>query len=434
LQPGRNYDARRSSWNFPMPWLGGPWRLSDITRYMQTGAMALLRNSARYREHWLRNFYLIGKRAVEPREGKPQAFVILPETQMNSVGRAWMVNILLRGGVEIWRAKEYLDNGPRFPPGSLLVFLKQPYSAFAKTLLERQQYPDLRQYPGGPPLQPYDVTAHTLPLLMGAPVTVVGERIYGHFIEINKPLSANNRDLVPAKTARLGIYQSYTASMDEGWTRWVLDQFQIPYTVLHDADIRRGDIRSRFDVIIMPDNSPNAIVRGMPESRYPPEYAGGLSATGVDALKRFVETGGRLVTLNSASDFVIEHLGLPVKNVLRGLKDSDFYCPGSILRTQLDMTHPLAKGLPAESIAWFEDGGAYEVTPGRESDVRIVARYGGDNPLLSGWILGHERLANKAALVEVNIGSGRVILFGFRPQYRGQTVATFPLLFNALAG
>lgn len=433
LRPGRNYDPLRSSWNFPMPWPGGQWRLHDITRYMEAGAVALLRNAARYRQHWLRHFYLIGKRAIEPRQDKPFAFVIQPETPTSAVGRAWMVNTLLRGGVEIWQAIELTENGRRFPPGSLFVFLNQPYSAFAKTLMESQQYPDLRQYPGGPPIPPYDVTAHTLPLLMGAPVTTLGERITGDFIEVGQPLRINHRALVPAKTARLGIYQSYTASMDEGWTRWVLDQFQIPYTVLRDGDIRRGNLRTRCDVIIIPDGSPDAIARGLPEGRYPPEYVGGLSAAGVDALKQFVQAGGRLVALNRASDFAIEYLGLPVRNVLRGLTSSQFYCPGSILRMQLETSHPLARGMPAQSIAWFEYGGAFEVAPEQQASVQVVGRYGADNPLLSGWILGHERLANKAAVIQISVGRGHVILFGFRPQYRGHSVATFPLLFNALA-
>jgi hypothetical protein len=433
LEPGRNFDARYASWNFPMPWKGGPWRLRDIMRYQQTGVFALLHNAARYREYWLRNFYHIGKRAIEPREGKPAAFVIPNDEQTNPVGRAWMLNILLRGGVEIHRAEQpFAADGQRYPAGTPVVFLNQPYSAFAKTLLERQQYPDLRRYPGGPPIPPYDVTAHTLPLLMGVPVVAVQEKLEGRFVPIAQPFPANRRSLVPAKVARLGIYQSYSPSMDEGWTRWVLDQFEIPYAVLRDADIRRSELRSHLDVIIIPDNASNAIAHGLPEGRYPPVYVGGLSTVGVAALKRFVEAGGKLIALNRATDFAIEHLGLPVKDVLQGLKDSAFYCPGSILRTRLENAHPLTNGLPAESIAWFEDGGAFEVTPGHEQEVRIVARYGDGNPLLSGWISGPEHLANKIAVAEVRLGEGRVILFGFRPQYRGQSVATFPLLFNAL--
>lgn len=433
LEPGRNYDARQASWNFPLPWPGGQWHLRDIVRYMQAGVMALLGNAARHREYWLRNFYMLGQKALARHPGKPYALAITEDRDTNPVGRAALVDILLRGGVEIHRVREYFDPvGPRLPPGTLLVFLHQPYGAFAKTLLERQRYPDLRLYPGGPPKPPYDVTAHTLPLLMGVPVLTIEESLSGQFVQISQPPIVDRRRLLPAKLGRVGIYQSYWPSPDEGWTRWVFDQYKIAYTVLHDADIRRGHLRSQVDVIIIPDHSPEAIFRGLPEGRYPPEYVGGLGAAGVTALRQFVEAGGRLVALNRASDFAIEHLGLPVRNVLRGLKESSFYCPGSILRTHLDTTHPLAQGLPSESIAWVEGGGAFE-TLGQTQDVHVIARYGDGNPLLSGWLLGPEYLANKPALVEVKVGRGRAILFGFRPQYRGQSVATFPLLFQALA-
>jgi hypothetical protein len=126
---------------------------------------------------------------------------------------------------------------------------------------------------------------------------------------------------------------------------------------------------------------------------------------------------------------------LPVRDVTAGLRQTEFYAPGSILRVVLDTSHPLAAGMPAESIAWVEDSPAFEVRGDAATleRVRVVARYPeGADPLLSGWLLGGERLRGKAALVEVRLGRGRVVLFGFRPQYRAQSLATYPLLFNAL--
>ncbi|MBV9958040.1 MAG: hypothetical protein JO360_06435, partial [Acidobacteria bacterium] len=166
----------------------------------------------------------------------------------------------------------------------------------------------------------------------------------------------------------------------------------------------------------------------------PDEYTGGMGTDGVKALREFVEAGGTLVCLNRASDFAIEQLKLPVRDITAGLKRTEYYAPGSILRTELDMTHPLAEGMPKESIAWVESSPVFEVSDEREaSRVRVVARYPAEgSPLLSGWLLGGERLRGKAALVEVKLGRGRVILFGFRPQYRGQSLATYPLFFNAL--
>jgi glutamine amidotransferase-like uncharacterized protein len=169
----------------------------------------------------------------------------------------------------------------------------------------------------------------------------------------------------------------------------------------------------------------------------PDEYTGGIGAEGVANLKKFVEAGGTLVFLNRASNFGIEQFKLPVTDVTRGANRKDFYIPGSILRTELDTAHPIAKGLPKESIAWFEDSPAFEIKTdplALTNNFKIIARYP-TNPkdiLLSGWALGAERLAGKAALVEFTVGKGKIVLFGFRPQYRGQSLATFPLLFNAI--
>jgi hypothetical protein len=174
----------------------------------------------------------------------------------------------------------------------------------------------------------------------------------------------------------------------------------------------------------------------------PDEFVGGVGKEGVANLRKFVEDGGTLVFLNESSNFAIREFNLPVKNVTAGLNRKDFFIPGSILRTELDTTHPIAKGMPKESIAWFEDSPAFDVgqavsLSGQTNSLpyRVVARYPSDPKqiLLSGWALGAENLAGKAALVEVTMGKGKIILFGFRPQYRGQSLATFPLLFNAIS-
>jgi glutamine amidotransferase-like uncharacterized protein len=114
------------------------------------------------------------------------------------------------------------------------------------------------------------------------------------------------------------------------------------------------------------------------------------------------------------------------------LDDRAFYAPGSIFRLDLDTTQSLARGVPAQTIAWFEEGPLFAVTD--TARVRVVGRYARepDDVLLSGWVLGAEHAAGRPALIEVPVGQGRVILFGFRPQYRGHSIASFPLLFNAL--
>jgi hypothetical protein len=219
--------------------------------------------------------------------------------------------------------------------------------------------------------------------------------------------------------------------MDEGWTRWVFDTWKVPYTALVDSVVRAGKLHDQFDVIILPDQTPREILEGL-SRRYPAPYAGGIGPEGSDALREFVVAGGTLVALNEASRFAIQALLLPVRNVLEAVPDEDFYAPGSIFRLQLDTASAVARGMPRETIAWFQGSPAFE--PLDSTVTRVIGRWPEDptKVLLSGWVLHPERIAGKAAILEVQQGSGRVVLFGFRPQYRGQSVATYPLLFNSL--
>lgn len=239
--------------------------------------------------------------------------------------------------------------------------------------------------------------------------------------------------------------------MDEGWTRWIFDDELFPkifnssiffekikYRSVFNKELQNDNLISQTNTIIFPDQSPNQILNGYAKGAMPDEYTGGIGKEGVANLKKFVEDGGTLVFLNRSSDFAIEQFKLPVKDITKGLPRKDFYIPGSILRTEIDTTHPIAKGMPAESIAWFENSPAFEIQTdplALTNNFRVIASYpkNAKDILLSGWALGAEKLAGKAALVEFKIGKGKIILFGFRPQYRGQSLATFPLLFNAIA-
>jgi hypothetical protein len=216
--------------------------------------------------------------------------------------------------------------------------------------------------------------------------------------------------------------------MDEGWTRFVFEkEMGVGYHELHDREVRAGNLAERFDAIVLPDQAPAALLNGHARGSMPEEYSGGLGPEGVAALRAFVEGGGTLVALDSASLFAIEQLSLPVRNVLSGVEPSAFFCPGSILAASAGPSEPLAHGLPETTPVWFEGSPAFEAEPGA-----VVLRYDDGGPLLSGWLLGAERLAGRAALVEVPLGKGRVVLFGFRPQYRAQSQVTYPALLNAL--
>jgi hypothetical protein len=240
---------------------------------------------------------------------------------------------------------------------------------------------------------------------------------------------------------RVGLYQSWVPSMDEGWTRFVLDrQAEVEYETIHDADVRSGSLRARFDAIVLPDQTAKQLREGHAPGAMPPEYTGGLGAEGAKALKAFVSEGGTLIALDSATEYVIAELGLLVKNALATLSPSGgggdeeepssggaFYAPGAILETRVEGGSPLGHGLPATTPVWFESSPAFEVKSGR-----VVLRYPHEDPLMSGWLLGGEQLHGKAALVEVSMGKGKVVLFGFRPQYRAQSWTTYVPLLNAL--
>jgi len=429
----RGFDPRQRSWNFTNPWPGGRWTLRDIVSYQADGAYALLENAARYRSHWLANFLTVEWRAVRGWKGWPYAYVI-PRQHQDTIGLATLLGILHRGQVEVRTTLHPVAIGSqRFPAGSYIVVLRQPYAAFAKTLLEPQHYPDLRLYPGGPPLPPYDVTANTLPLLMGVTAVPARDSLrIGLSAPVEPPAATPGYPGFSGPDApHVGLYRSYEASMDEGWTRWVFDTWKVPYVSVVDSVVRAGKLRDRFDVIVLPDQAPQELLEGL-SRRYPPPYAGGLGAEGVKAVRQFVSDGGTLVALNDASRFAVQQLLLPVRNVLEGAADDEFYAPGSIFRLELDTDDPVARGMPSQSVAWYESGPAFEVLD--SSAVRVIGRYPADpeRVLLSGWVLHPERVAGRAALVEVKFGAGRVVLFGFRPQYRGQSIATYPLLFNSL--
>jgi len=351
------------------------------------------------------------------------------------------LSILKRGGVEVSSAKEgtVFKAGKRtLPNDTQLIRMDQPYGAFAKALLEVQHYPNLRDADGHP-IPPYDVTANTLPLLMGVPV----QAVKAPFRAVRSTEPASDVLTDAPQTPRIdlfAIYHSSVPSQDEGWTRWMLDSKKISYGVLTDKELRAGvtvykpspGVTGKYYTLLIPDQPARTLLEGYRSGSMPPELTGGLGAEGVKTLRDFVETGGTLVFLNRAANFAIEQFKLPLRNVVAGLPRTDFYVPGSILRIELDTSHPIASGMPKETIAWAEDSPVFEVT--NDPSVHVIASYPADkDPLLSGWLLGGELIKGKAAIVEVTMGKGRVILFGFRPQYRAQSLATYPLFLNSLA-
>jgi hypothetical protein len=239
--------------------------------------------------------------------------------------------------------------------------------------------------------------------------------------------------------------------MDEGWTRWLLDQAQFPFTALTDSVVKAGRLRDQFDVILVPDMSLREMREGMSASQVPPQYAGGLGTAGLAELKTFAESGGTLVLLDRSSELATATLGVGVTRIMvpRAGEEGEptpeavvpggsarrvdpLYAPGSVLRVLVDRRSPIAYGMADTAGVYFTNSTTFDVPAG--APVRVIARYPsrGEDILLSGYLQGAQAIAGKAAAVDAPLGRGRVVMFGFRPQYRGQSVGTFRMLFNAL--
>jgi hypothetical protein len=498
---------------YPRPWHGGRWTLRDIVDYEMIATMALVETVADRRETILRQIYEINRQTVEDlRKGDVTSILVPMEGQQDAREAAHLADRLQVGGVEVFRSDLAFEvDGRRYSAGTLVIPMTQVFARYAKDLLEKQTYPEVRRSPNEPIEPPYDVTAWSLGMLLGVEVSfvrslhpssmklsrVVGRprtegRVTGNggrfvfdyvgpdtAIAVNRLLADGARvafeqpsqvtatgvprermealakafnlnvtatQAPPAsvdpgdapslllRPPRTGLYSPWTGgNMDEGWTRWVLEQYEFPLTTIHNADVRRGGLRQNFDAIILPDQAPREIIDGFTAETIRPEYRGGIGEAGVDNLARFVSEGGTLVTLGAASDLAIDRLPVPVRNIKRGLRRDQHYAPGTILRLQVDTSRPEGFGMAAETYGFYTNGPVLAPADGFTSlRSTVVARYPALDVVASGWLRGEEIMAGRAAVVSIDMNPGRVVLFGLRPQHRGQPHATFPLLFNAL--
>ncbi len=248
--------------------------------------------------------------------------------------------------------------------------------------------------------------------------------------------------LLPLKPLRLGLYQPWVANMDEGWTRWLFDTWEFPYATLHDAEIRSGRLKQKYDVILLTNVPSRRIIEGHREGTVPSQYAGGIGEHGLAALLQFAKDGGTLITLNASCQLPIDHFKVPLRDVSRSLPSTEFFCPSAILKAEVDTSHPIAYGMDetvnllsygSPVFEWVETD-THESEEGKIplSSCKAVARYPNGNPFMSGRLIGDHILHNKPALVDFDYGEGKIIMFGFRPQNRAQPHGTFMLFFNSL--
>jgi hypothetical protein len=462
--------------NFPDPWPAGSWHPRDIMNMEMIAARSILSMAAKFREDYLRNFYELGRKNIQPpsKKGETLAYLV-PAGQARDEALAKMIGSLIEQGVEVFRLDRELHvvlspqvlqrTNPateklgtykitsqisamhEVPLGSYIIFLDQPQRSNVEALFEPQVYPN-RLTAQGEAERPYDVAAWTLPLQMGidAPAVVaIREPASERKLTLLKNADQVRSDLALAlrrgeespiknpvkQPVRVGIYKPSLSNMDEGWTRFVFDTFNVPYSSVRDVDMRKGALNSRFDALVFPSQSSTQIMVGNAAGTLPAEYVGGIAEAGLKNLKEFVTNGGLLICFDNSCDLAIKEFSLPVKNVLEGMRSSEFYCPGSIVALDLDNKNPIAATLPPTVPAYFINSSAFVAAS--DANIRVVARYAKENVLLSGWLLGEDKLRGQIALAEVGVGKGRIVLFGFRPQHRGQAWGTLPLIWNVLS-
>ncbi len=379
-----------------------------------------------------------GDREGQPRmgTGRLDARIIPPES--NAAAR--LVNRLLAAGVPVSRTKEPLTlNGVSYGRGAFVVedgkafndVVRQAHherevQAHHERGLQAHHEREIGKYNHERELQAHHEreignSNHERELQAHA------ERGFFELAQVVEGLPNGARHVV--RKPRIGVYKSYLASVEEGWTRYVLDEYGFEYVSLTDGEVREGGLSERFDAIALPHQAVWHLHRGHRDSYYHPSYSGGLGDEGASRLREFVEQGGTLVTWDGSSRYAIRHLELPVRNVLADMKRADFYAPGSLLAVLLDAGHPIAYGMPRLAAVMFYDSPAFDIRRGR-----VIGKYPLRNPLFSGMLIGPEKLYNRTALASVPLGKGEVILFGFRPHFRAQARGTYKLLFNALYG
>ncbi len=521
----------RPSTLYPNPWKGGWWRLKDAADYIKMSSLSVLEVADKFKDKLLYSVYTAGKNTMERFSKEPPYAYVIPSAQRDPLMVSYMLSRFEPYDVEIYKAlDDFVVNGEKCKKGSYVIPMNQAYALYVKAVMEVQHYPELYQYPGGPPTEPDEIVAWTFPYIFGVnavasehPLEVRLERVnkieppaggveekgtaallLGH--ESNDSLRAANRLIklgariswakksfsfqgrsypagtmvinpagvdfgkisglakelslklvaleskpdIPAlelKPIHIGLYKSWVANMDEGYTRWLLEQYEFPFENIYDADVKTGNLNGRFNVIVLP-SEPNArpmstnfrderaiknILEGHAPGTVPPQYTGGITEAGAENLRQFVEAGGTLVCVGTSSLFAIDQFRLPIKDALLGLETKEFYCPGSLVRIVNDTDHPVAYGMEESCAGFFWNNNGFEVEQGKgEKLARVITRYADKGLLMSGRLIGENRMAGKAAAIEVPYGKGKIILFGFRVNFRASTPVTFKLFFNAL--
>lgn len=475
---------------FPAPWPGGWWRLADIVDYEMAFGRSLLGSLSRERRFFLENALEAAERTIQAGRGDGVRAWILPAEQRDRGATRRLVDVLLATGVELAVTDQPLKaDGRTYSRGSIVIRRDQPYGAHVKDLFDAQRYPQ-----GDPPYDvagwtlPYLFGVRRVEVMEDVStktgfVTNVDQAIAGinaeqpnvraftardsdawkHVFEglqkgayrfdtkgetagsfFNEPKSEAKSDSpdgsLLVKAPRIGLYSPWTGNQDEGWTRWVFDTFGVKYVTVRNEMLRAGALSDFLDVLVLPGVDANDLDKGRALGSVPDQFAGGLDAEGAVAIENFVRSGGTLVAIGNSSKWAIELMKLPLVDATAGAEGKDFSCPGSVLRAIPQGSSAFTTDLDESIAVFFSRSLAFrEMTDKERTDsgadktkVDVLLRYADTRLLMSGWIQKPEVIADRGAWVRTTHGKGAVHLFGFRPQYRGWSQATFQLLFRAL--
>jgi hypothetical protein len=497
---GNGMPTREPTVFYERPWMGGKWGTREAIEYMLTADMAILDLASTRSEAFLLKAWQMARANIEAGSRAAPYGWIVPANQLDTSSAIEMLRRLQMAGITVHEARaEFSAGGTTYDQGTYVLLAAQPFRPYLMDLMEPQNYPELRAGTTGPTKRPYDVAGWTLPMQMGVSVRRIDEALnaalnrpvsdlpspspsWDHrqnqsFKTVAEALARNepvrwtadgtivrsgerdwNRGAWQLTPPRAGVYFSWNPNSDAGWTDWLLDEYKVQHSALRDADIRKGNLKDRYDAIILPDQSLTSLLRGWREGEHVPrrpgdsatqqrpEYTGGLGLPGAAALESFVRRGGTLIAFDAACDLPVQLFGLPLRSAFARAGEDDheasadaagYYSPGSVLRITVDPSEPVALGMPPQAFAFQSGGRAWDVTLLPEFNkgdraVRSVARYAPKNVLASGWLSGERAIAGRTILADVSLGQGRVILFGFRPQFRGQSFGTFRLVLNAV--
>ncbi|UCE40675.1 MAG: hypothetical protein JSV17_14685 [Candidatus Aminicenantes bacterium] len=511
IPPPRDIQFRSQ---YPRPWLGGKWTLRDIVEYELIATFGLLEAAANLRSQLLEGLLVVGKRQVAMgKKGDPFA-ILVPKEQADQPTVIKLLQTMAYGGVEVHQSKKaFTADGISYPTGTYVILMAQPFRAYAKDLLEAQDYPKISPAPGVPARPPYDAAGWSLGMQMGVETIFVKKPFEADLAKLqqivlppgnisgtgskylldhqpNNSLVAVNRllkkgyeiswikdevmvngktyapgaivvggsglaetmkelsrslgvdvvaadipisDSIRIRSPKTALYQPWGGNMDEGWTRWLLEQNEFPFETIHPEDLRQGDSFETFDAIIFPDMRKEQILKGLTGETTPPEYRGGIEETGVEALRKYIGKGGTVITIGRSATLLMDEFAAPFRDSLQGVSREEFFCPGSIVRVLVDNTHPIAYGMPIQANAAFSNSLVLEPVPSFSTmSSSIVVRYPTGNILQSGWLHGESYLHNKVGVAEVKLGNGRMVMIPIKVQHRAQPYGTFKLLFNAI--